>query len=113
MLLETVQPFACPIGEIAQPRALLVKVSFSACANDRKLTVNTCGEFDTPLAVIVTCPTNEPSVKPAVLIPMFVEDGVLPLADETVSHEASLAAVHEIVPAPGFEMVRVWAGGAA
>ena len=47
----------------------------------------------------------------ASLLMTLVLKGVFPEADESVSHEASLAAVQEIVPEPRFEIVRFWDAG--
>src|SRR5262245_61149697 len=99
------------MGEITQPAALALKVSFRSKARDLRLTVTTCGEFATPLAVIVTWPTNEPKVKLDVSIPTFVLEGVLPDDAERVSHGTSAAAVQEIVPEPRLVIARFWAVG--
>src|SRR5262249_21144451 len=101
------------MGDITQPAALALKVSFKSCARDLRLTVRTCGEFATPLAVTVTWPTKVPSANPAVLIPTLVLEGVLPADVVSVSHGTSVDAVQEIVPEPKFEIVRFCAAGPA
>src|ERR1700690_2460666 len=67
-------------------------------------TVNTCGEPVAPAAVTVRCPTYVPGPRPVTLTFAATLAFPVPLADEGVSHAASVAITQLRVPPSPFEI---------